>query len=58
MSYFRAENLSLHIDMSGPKVAAFPADIQTQVEALRDAHAGLPLPDRAGRAIGIKRKPA
>jgi acyl-CoA thioester hydrolase len=51
-----SETLSLHIDMSGPKVAPFPADIQAKVDAMRAAHAGLPMPERAGRSIGIKRK--
>ena len=53
-----SETLSLHIDMTGPKVAPFPADIAMKVEAMRAAHAGLPMPERAGRAIGIKRKSA
>ena len=51
-----SESLSLHIDMGGPKVAPFPDDIMRKVEAMREAHAGLPLPDRAGRSIGIRRK--
>lgn len=51
-----SESLSLHVDMAGPKVAPFPADIQAKVEAMRDAHAGLAMPERAGRSIGIKRK--
>ncbi|MDH6232500.1 acyl-CoA thioester hydrolase [Mesorhizobium soli] len=51
-----SETLSLHIDMSGPKVAAFPEDIQAKVDAMAAAHAGLPVPERAGRSIGIKRK--
>ena len=51
-----SELLSLHVDMSGPKVAPFPADIAEKVEAMRAAHAGLPMPERAGRSIGIKRK--
>ncbi|MCX7303395.1 MAG: thioesterase family protein [Hyphomicrobiales bacterium] len=50
------ESLSLHIDMSGPRVAPFPADIMANVEAMRAAHAALPVPVRAGRSIGIKRK--
>jgi acyl-CoA thioester hydrolase len=53
-----SEALSLHVDMAGPKVAPFPADIAARVEAMRAAHAGLPVPERAGRAIGIKRKSA
>ena len=51
-----SETLSLHIDMTGPKVAPFPADIATKVEAIGKAHAALPMPERAGRSIGIKRK--
>jgi acyl-CoA thioester hydrolase len=51
-----SETLSLHIDMSGPKVASFPEDIQAKVNAMGAAHAGLPMPERAGRSIGIKRK--
>ena len=51
-----SETLSLHIDMSGPKVAPFPSDVMTKVEAMRAAHATLAMPERAGRSIGIKRK--
>lgn len=51
-----SETLSLHIDMSGPKVASFPEDIQAKVNAMGAAHSGLPMPERAGRSIGIKRK--
>jgi len=51
-----SESLSLHVDMAGPKVVPFPQDIATKVAALRDAHASLPMPERAGRSIGIKRK--
>ena len=51
-----SENLSLHIDMTGPKVAPFPHDVMVQVEAMAAAHAALPMPERAGRSIGIARK--
>jgi acyl-CoA thioester hydrolase len=53
-----SESLTLHIDMAGPKVAPFPADIMEKVEALAAAHAALPTPERAGRSIGIRRKTA
>ncbi|TIS97824.1 MAG: thioesterase [Mesorhizobium sp.] len=49
-----SESLSLHVDMSGPKVAPFPADVLAKIEAMRAAHAALPMPERAGRSIGIK----
>lgn len=51
-----SEVLTLHVDMAGPKVAPFPADILARVEAMRAAHAALPMPERAGRSIGIRRK--
>lgn len=50
------ETLSLHVDMAGPSVAPFPADILARVGAMRAAHAALPMPERAGRSIGIARK--
>lgn len=53
-----SETLSLHIDMAGPRVAAFPDDIRQKVEAVRAAHRALPMPQRAGRSIAIRRKPA
>lgn len=53
-----SEVLTLHVDMAGPKVVPFPADIMEKVEAMRAAHAGLPMPERAGRSIGIARKGA
>jgi acyl-CoA thioester hydrolase len=51
-----SETLSLHVDMSGPKVAPFPAEVLTKVEAMHAAHSALPMPERAGRSIGIRRK--
>ena len=52
-----SEVLTLHVDMTGPRVAAFPPDIKARLDAMRAAHAALPHPDRAGRSIGIRRKP-
>ena len=51
-----SETLSLHIDMAGPRVSPFPADILAKVEAMRADHAALPVPERVGRSIGIRRK--
>jgi acyl-CoA thioester hydrolase len=51
-----SENLVLHVDMAGPKVTPFPADIEARIEAMASAHAGLPMPERAGRSIAIRRK--
>jgi acyl-CoA thioester hydrolase len=51
-----SESLSLHIDMAGPKVASFPPDVTGKVEAMFVAHSLLPMPERAGRSIAIRRK--
>ena len=51
-----SESLTLHVDMTGPKVAPFPADILANLTQMHAAHAALPKPERAGRSIGIKRK--
>ncbi len=53
-----SETLTLHVDMSGPKVAPFPDDVMNKVEAMRAAHADLPSPQRAGASIAIRRKSA
>jgi acyl-CoA thioester hydrolase len=50
------ENLTLHVDMNGPKVCPMPADILANLDAMRAEHAVLPTPERAGRSIRIKRK--
>ncbi len=47
------EALGLHIDMSGPRVVPFPDDIRTRMQAFKDSQAGLPTPERAGRAIRL-----
>lgn len=51
-----AEILSLHIDMTGPRVAPFPPAIMEKVTAMYAAHAHLPMPERAGRSIAISRR--
>ena len=50
-----SENLWLHIDMAGPKVVPFPADLRSKIAAMQAAGAGLGWPARAGRKIGLAR---
>lgn len=52
------EGLTLHVDMTGPRVAPMPADILARVAAMHTAHAALPRPDGIGRKIGIHNTPA
>ncbi len=48
-----SEILSLHVDLSGPKVVPFPTDIMRNIQAMAAAHAALPTPQRAGNHIDI-----
>lgn len=48
-----SESLSLHIDMTGPKVAAFPEDRLETIRSMYAEHSALARPDRAGRSIRI-----
>ena len=52
------EGLTLHVDLTGPKVAPMPSDILDRVSAMQRAHADLPRPEGVGRRIGIPRKSA
>ena len=49
------EGMSLHVDLTGPKVAAMPDDIHAAVARMAKEHAQLPRPAAVGRAIGIRR---
>jgi acyl-CoA thioester hydrolase len=49
------EGLALHVDMSGPRVAPFPADIARAMDAFAAQHGHPEKPAGAGQAIGIPR---
>ncbi|MGB3246987.1 MAG: thioesterase family protein [Sulfitobacter sp.] len=51
-----AEGLTLHVDQSGPRVAPMPDSILSTLQTLKQSHSDLPLPERAGRSIGLKRR--
>lgn len=46
------EQLCLHVDMKAGKTVPASAEVWKNLKAIADAHAGLPLPEGAGRAIG------
>ena len=50
------EGLGLHIDLSGPRVAPMGADTLAAMKTMHADHSQLPMPERAGRRIGIPRK--
>lgn len=52
------ENISLHIDMSGPRVAPYPPHIMERLEALLEQQKHLPRPDWIGRPMGLRKEPA
>ena len=51
-----SENMTLHVDMSAKKVTPFPDNILRTLERMKVAHAGLPVPDGAGRGIKMPAK--
>ncbi|RWB66317.1 thioesterase family protein [Mesorhizobium sp.] len=48
-----SEILSLHVDLSMPKVTPFPADVRAKIEQMAAAHATLARPSRAGKHIEL-----
>jgi acyl-CoA thioester hydrolase len=48
-----SENMALHVAMDAKKTAAFPPEIAARLERMRLAHAGLPIPEGAGRRIAM-----
>ncbi len=49
------EQLCLHVAMGEGKAVAAAPEIYAKLHAIANGHAGLPLPDGAGRAVGQKR---
>jgi carnitine 3-dehydrogenase / betainyl-CoA thioesterase len=49
-----AEQMLLHVDTASGRAAPAGARVLQRVTRLRDEHAGLPRPDRAGRSIGAR----
>lgn len=56
--YLSATNelIAIHIDLGVRRSAPFPETILERLRRMREAHAGLPWPGKAGRVIGIRRK--
>lgn len=48
-----SENLSLHVDMTSKKAAAFPPEVTARLAEMKASHALLPIPEAAGRRIGM-----
>ena len=49
------EQLCLHVDMKEGRTTPAAPEIWAKLKAVADAHAGLPLPEGAGRAVGQKK---
>ena len=47
----------MHMDSRGRKATPMPDEVLEGVEAVMEAHASLPRPAKAGRVIGIRRRP-
>lgn len=51
-----SESLSINVDLDARRSVAYPDWAQARIRALGESQAGLPRPERAGAAIGIRRK--
>jgi len=51
-----SENLSLHVDLTTKKTATFPKQITARLAEMKTSHALLPVPEAAGRKIGMPGK--
>jgi acyl-CoA thioester hydrolase len=51
-----SENMALHVDMVARKTVAFPQNIAARLEAMKAAHAALPVPNALGRRIAMPGK--
>ncbi len=47
------EGMTLHVDLSGPRVAPMPPGILDRVSAMAEEHVHLPLPEGVGNRIGM-----
>jgi carnitine 3-dehydrogenase len=52
------EQMLVHVDMTAGRSTPMPPALHARVHAILAAHAGLPRPPQAGRAIAIQRKTA
>ncbi len=51
-----SENMTLHVDMTAKKVAPFPEAVMKSLGKMKAAHSRLPVPEAAGRRIGMPSK--
>ena len=49
-----SENMALNVNMVARKTAAFPDHVMERLALMKAAHGRLPVPDGAGRRIGMK----
>jgi len=52
------EQMLVHVDMAQGRATPMPADLQTRLHAIAQAHANLPTPPQVGKPMGIRRKTA
>jgi acyl-CoA thioester hydrolase len=51
-----AEQLLTHVDLAAGRSTPMPDRLLARVRAVRDAHAGLPVPDLVGRPLAIRHR--
>ena len=51
-----AEQLLVHVDTASGRVVPMPGDLRERLEAIKVAHAALPVPMAVGHVMGIRRR--
>jgi acyl-CoA thioester hydrolase len=51
-----AEQLLVHVEMASGRVVPMPDDLRGRLDAIRTAHAALPVPPAVGHVMGIRRR--
>ena len=49
-----AEQLLVHVDTASGRVVPMPGDLRERLEAIKVAHAALPVPTAVGHVMGIR----
>ncbi|HSB97059.1 MAG TPA: hypothetical protein VLC91_11455, partial [Spongiibacteraceae bacterium] len=51
-----SEQLDIHVDLVSRRSAPLPADLLANLQAIVQAHATLPTPDKLGRCVTTERR--
>ena len=48
------EQMLLHVDTAGPKTSPILPEVRAALDAIKTAHADMPVPEQVGRRMAVK----